>query len=208
VARVIRKLCRDWLKVDIGDAVVAKCLMPASYALMATHREILARLPSEILIAVDEIVKKLKGMKKYVRNFRRISLVAFKIGSRLRKMLDEVIGPEFAGVISSGCYSLLFLPERIPETVFQFCPAHLLRDFQFCEDHAEAEFEADRKFGEQGMEIVNKLIHEYSGDMKAREGGDVSSDAAQVRQGKLFLPRDRLMADALSCPTPYRSRGR
>jgi hypothetical protein len=199
--RRITGLCRDWLKIGVSDGFVVSCLTKAAYAMMPVYLELVDSVRLQEWLAIDETVWKLKGKQRYMWIFRGISLVVFRFGTRSRDMLDRVVRPAFGGAISCDRYAAyISYAKEYPETVFQFCLAHLLRDFQFCADHLGPDFESVRKFGENGVRLVKELIHAYNSDSKARAAGDVSSEAALIRQGNIFRLRDELMAHGLSSP--------
>jgi predicted RNA-binding Zn-ribbon protein involved in translation (DUF1610 family) len=204
--RKIREHLRDFHGMSFCHAFVDKCLKHAAFALMPIFLEILDTLPEEQILWIDESTWLYKSKRLFVWVFRGNELVAYKIGTRSKGVLQDAIGLTFGGVISCDYYSVYrsYLKDS-PITDFQFCLAHLLRDLQYCADYQGAEFASVREFGEKGVRLVKELIHEYNEDRKAE---DQSEDAAIYRKGKLYRLCDELTEHALSGPdTVSKSRG-
>jgi transposase len=196
--RQISGFYREWHGMDFCHSFVNKCLKQAAFVLMPVLEELYAAVPKEPALWVDETGYKLKDKNLEVWAFRGTSLVAYKIGPRTRKMLDSVIGPDFAGVLTCDFYIVCrsYLKDY-PETSIQFCLAHQAREFQNCSDHKGKEFEDVREFGRKGTEILDGLFRAYG---EHRKAVDDSPEAVQLRLGELFRIRDGLQAHALTGP--------
>ena len=98
----IRKFLRDVAQVDVSRGYLAKLVAKASASLAAAYAELLARLPGEAVLNIDETGHKEYREKFWTWCFRAQHYTLFRIDkSRGSKVLVEVLGTEFDGVL--GC---------------------------------------------------------------------------------------------------------
>jgi transposase len=122
---------------------------------------LLDRLPLETVLNVDETGHKENGERFWTWVFKAELYVLFKIDkSRGSKVLIEVLGKEFDGVIGSDYYSSYRKFMKDFNVTIQFCIAHLIRDIKFLTTLPDAQTKA---YGEKMLDAVKnmfKIIHQ------------------------------------------------
>ncbi len=152
----IRKFLRDVLKVTVSRGYLRKIVNKVSDSLEGTYLELLNRLPFETAINVDETGHKENGEKFWTWVFRTDLYVLFKIDkSRGSKVLIEVLGKEFDGVLGCDYFSAYRKYMNDFSVTVQFCIAHLIRDIRFLIGLKDAETKA---YGKKLLENYRKLF--------------------------------------------------
>ncbi|MDR1166544.1 MAG: transposase [Deltaproteobacteria bacterium] len=129
--RKITEHFRNAYQIDLSHAFVNNSLRRVGFALLPIYQQMLAALPLEKILWIDESVWKLISKQLYAWVFRGTDLIAYKIGNRSRDTLDSVIGSEFGGVIVCDYFSVYRSYQKDnPKTLIQFCLEHLKRDYQ------------------------------------------------------------------------------
>lgn len=128
----IRKFLRDVVKVPASRGYLRKVLEKATTALDGPYQELLAKLPSEPRLNVDETGHKNNGDKMWTWCFRANLFTLFKIdASRGSEVLVDVLGKEFEGVLGCDYFSAYRKYMKDSHVLVQFCLAHLIRDVKF-----------------------------------------------------------------------------
>lgn len=128
----IRKFLRDVVQVTLSRGQLAKVIGKVSQALQEPYQELLAALPAEAVLNVDETGHKDNGQRMWTWCFRASLYTLFKIDpQRSADVLIEVLGAEFDGVLGCDCFSAYRRYMREFNVVLQFCLAHLIRDVKF-----------------------------------------------------------------------------
>ena len=128
----IRRFFRDVLQITISRGQLAKLIRKASSALVGAYQELLARLPSESRLNVDETGHKENGKGFWTWCFRAELYTLFKIDpSRSSDVLIEVLGKEFDGVLGCDYFSAYRKYMKDFSIAVQFCLAHLIREVKF-----------------------------------------------------------------------------
>jgi len=128
----IRKFLRDVAHVDVSRGYLAKLVAKASASLAAAYAELFARLPSEAVLNIDETGHKEYREKFWTWCFRAQLYTLFRIDkSRGSKVLVEVLGKEFNGVLGCDYFGAYRKYMRQFDVLVQFCLAHLIRDVKF-----------------------------------------------------------------------------
>jgi transposase len=128
----VRKFLRDVVGITVSRGQLAKVLAKVSQALDAPYQELLAALPEQARLNVDETGHKDQGVPMWTWCFRAALYTLFKIDPcRSADVLIEVLGEEFDGVLGCDCFSAYRRYLRECGVVVQFCLAHLIRDVQF-----------------------------------------------------------------------------
>jgi len=103
-----------------------------SESLANAYRELFERLPGEAVLNIDETGHKENGQKFWTWCFRAQLYTLFRIDkSRGSKVLVEVLGEEFNGVLGCDYFSAYRKYMRECDVLVQFCMAHLIRDVKF-----------------------------------------------------------------------------
>jgi len=128
----IQGFFRDVIQTPLSRGHIAKLIAKVSGALDDPYAELLAALPKEARLNVDETGHKEKGDPFWTWCFRAATFTLFKIDpSRGSKVLIEVLGKEFNGVIGCDYFSAYRKYMRGFDVTVQFCLAHLIRDVKF-----------------------------------------------------------------------------
>jgi transposase len=128
----IRKFICDVMGEKVSRGYLRKVIEKASHALDAPYAELLDRLPMEQVLNVDETGHKDNGDKFWTWVFRAELYVLFKIDkSRGSKVLLDVLGEEFNGVLGCDYFSAYHKYMKDFNITVQFCVAHLIRDIKY-----------------------------------------------------------------------------
>ncbi len=183
----IRKFVRDVMGENVSRGYLRKVVAKASAALDAPYAELLDRLPLEQMLNVDETGHKDNGDKFWTWVFRADLYVLFKIDkSRGSKVLLDVLGEEFNGVLGCDYFSAYHKYMKDFNITVQFCIAHLIRDIKYLAGLKDPE---TRAYGTRLLAAVKamfKVIHQR----------DESDPAAFQRA--LEQARDRILEMALN----------
>jgi len=128
----IRKFLRDVVRVEVSRGYLAKLIGKVSESLAPAYAELFERLPGEGVLNIDETTHKENGQKFWTWCFRAQLYTLFRIDkSRGSKVLVEVLGEEFNGVLGCDYFSAYRKYMREFDVLVQFCLAHLIRDVKF-----------------------------------------------------------------------------
>jgi transposase len=128
----IRKFLRDVVRVDVSRGYLAKLIGKVSASLAPAYAELFERLPGEAVLNIDETGHKENGQRFWTWCFRAQLYTLFRIDkSRGSKVLVEVLGEEFNGVLGCDYFSAYRKYMRECDVLVQFCMAHLIRDVKF-----------------------------------------------------------------------------
>lgn len=142
------RLCRGTL-AKIVNSRVSPALAPA-------YDELLALLPSEPYLGIDETGHKDNGDKFWTWCFRAPEFTFFRIDeTRSTEVLRQVLGSSFDGVISCDYYSAYLCFMKESSAVMQFCLAHLIRDVKFL---AESGDKVTQNWATKILDLFRKLF--------------------------------------------------
>ncbi len=157
----IRKFIRDILGESISRGQLRKVIEKVSQSLESPYVELLNRLPFEEKVNVDETGHKENGEKFWTWVFKAELYVLFKVDkSRGSKVLIDVLGKEFNGVLGCDYFSAYRKYMRDFDVTIQFCIAHLIRDIRFLKTLPDKETKA---YGRRLLDQVKnmfKVIHD------------------------------------------------
>ena len=183
----IRKFIRDVLGEKVSRGYLRKIVAKASVALDAPYEELLRRLPLEPALNVDETGHKENGEKFWTWVFRAEIYVLFKIDkSRGSKVLIDVLGQEFNGVLGCDYFSAYHKYMGDFNVTVQFCLAHLIRDLKFLTGLPDAQTRAYGRRLLAAVKTMFQVIHQR----------DETDPLAFQRA--LEAARDRILEEALS----------
>ena len=152
----IRKFLRDAVGVTISRGQLARVIAKVSEALERPYEELLADLPAQARLNVDETGHKQNGQRQWTWCFRAALYTLFKIDpSRSGDVLIEVLGAEFDGVLGCDYFSAYRRYQREFGVLLQFCLAHLIRDVKYLTTLPDAR---DRAYGEGLREALRGLF--------------------------------------------------
>ena len=156
----IRKFIRDVLGETVSRGYLRKVVAKVSRALDEPYAELLKILPLESNLNVDETGHKENGNKFWTWVFRADLYVLFKIDeSRGSKVLIDVLGEEFDGVLGCDYFSAYHKYMKDFNITVQFCIAHLIRDIKYLTGLKDTE---TKVYGQKLLVAVKdmfKIIH-------------------------------------------------
>ena len=152
----IRIYLRDVLRIKVSRGMLNKVIAKVTDALDEPYEEILARLPGEAVLNVDETGHKDNGDRWWTWCFHASLYTLFKIDPRRSgDVLVEVLGKEFNGVLGCDYYSAYRRYMREFAVTVQFCLAHLIRDVKFL---MTLPSEQDKAYGARLRDGLKKLF--------------------------------------------------
>jgi transposase len=164
----IRKFLRDVVGVTISRSQLRNVCAKVADSLETAYQQLLAALPEQARLNVDETGHKEYSQRMWTWCFRAPLFTLFKIDpSRGSDVLLEVLGREFRGVLGCDYFSAYRKYMGECSVQLQFCLAHLLRDVRFLTEHPDSR---TRSYGERVLHRLRELfevIHrreEYAAD--------------------------------------------
>jgi transposase len=128
----IRKFLRDVVGITISRGQLSKLIQKASAAFGQAYNELLEYLPYEATLNVDETGHKENKKRFWTWCFRADAYTLFKIAdTRGSKVLIDVLGEDFAGVIGCDYFSAYRKYMKDFDVLVQFCIAHLIRELKY-----------------------------------------------------------------------------
>lgn len=115
------------LGVPISTGSVCGVLNHTAESVKQTFEELLSRVPSLPFLNADETSWPVGRMLSWLWIFVAPMFVVFKIGPRNSETLKGVIGEHFEGILCCDRFRAYF---KAHGGVFQFCWAHLIRNFK------------------------------------------------------------------------------
>ena len=156
----IRKYIRDVLGEKVSRGYLRKVVEKVSHSLEGSYNELLDRLPLESIVNVDETGHKENKERFWTWVFKAEMYVLFKIDkSRGSKVIIDVLGTEFNGVIGCDFFSAYKKYMKDFNVSVQFCIAHLIRNIRFMVDLKDKETKA---YGQKLLDEIKglfKIIH-------------------------------------------------
>lgn len=153
----IRKFLRDVVGIKISRGQLRKVCAKVSDSLETAYEELLALLPGEGCLNVDETGHKDNGQRMWTWCFRASLYTLFKIDpSRSSQVLVDVLGEEFNGVLGCDYFGAYRKYMGDFNVLVQFCLAHLIRDVKFLIQHPHSK---NRAYGRRMLEALRDLFH-------------------------------------------------
>ena len=139
----LQEFCKDVLQISVSRSMLCNTVVRVSNAIKTPVDELGEAIKVEKTLNIDETGWKDSGSKYWVWIFCN-KLIAYFVISKTRgsKVLREVLGDTFGGVIISDFYNAYI---GYASNGLQLCLAHLIRDIKFL---ATLKCPQSRKFGE------------------------------------------------------------
>jgi transposase len=127
----------DVLQVPVCRGYLSKlCNGVISDSLSDAYEELKAAIPTQDTLGSDESSLKNNGKKHWIWCITASMFTVFHIASsRGRKVLEELIGTDFAGIVHFDYFSSNCSFAWNFDVKAQYCWAHLIRDIRFLENH-------------------------------------------------------------------------
>lgn len=153
----IRTFLKDVIGVSISRGQLRKVCGKIARSLDPAYQDLLAALPEQARLNVDETGHKEYQQALWTWCFRAPLFTLFKIDpSRGSDVLLDVLGTEFSGVLGCDYFSAYRKYLRLNENVLvQFCLAHLIRDVRFLVEHPHAK---NRAYGKRVLTALRDLF--------------------------------------------------
>jgi transposase len=153
----IRRFLRDVLQVTISRGQLRKLCGKVADSLDAAYQQLLAALPTQQNLNIDETGHKENGQGLWTWCFRAPRFTLFQIDpSRGSEVLVQTLGTAFAGVIGCDYFSAYRKYLRLnAHVLLQFCLAHLIRDVKFLVEHPHSR---NRAYGKRVLAALRELF--------------------------------------------------
>jgi transposase len=152
----VRKFLRDIVQLPVSRGYLAKVVAKVSEALQRPYEELLACLPDEKSLNVDETGHKNNKELFWTWCFRADLYTLFKIApTRSAAVLLEVLGTEFDGVLGCDFFGAYRRYMRECSIRLQFCLAHFIREVKYLLTLPDPR---DRAYGERLREALRQLF--------------------------------------------------
>ncbi|MBN2843163.1 MAG: IS66 family transposase [Sedimentisphaerales bacterium] len=194
----IKSFLEEIFKLKVSRGMLCKKVSIISDAFTPAYNELLERLPQEKNVGIDETGHKNNGKKHWTWCFQTTEYSLFHIDqSRGSKVLFDILGQDFTGIINSDFFGAYRKYVRLTEAQVQYCMAHLIREIKFL---AELTNEELANWGNGLLGWVKKLFK----TLRKAEKYTAKGYAARMRRIKAgFLdvvrrPPDHKFAKKLS----------
>ena len=178
----IRKFLRDVVGVMISRGQLSKLVQKAATALEQAYNELLEYLPYEAKLNVDETGHKENGDRFWTWCFRGDAYTLFKIAdTRGSRVLTEVLGEDFAGVIGCDYFSAYRKYMKDCHVLVQFCIAHLIRELKYLAGLT------DKSTADYGQKLLDAMRDMFSIFHKAEELTENTFTKVMDESRKTFL---------------------
>jgi len=178
----IRKFLRDVVGVTISRGQLSKLIQKASAAFEQAYNELLEYLPYEATLNVDETGHKENKKRFWTWCFRADAYTLFKIAdSRGSKVLIDVLGEGFAGVIGCDYFSAYRKYMKDFDVLIQFCIAHLIRELKYLAGLT------DKATANYGQKLLDAMRDMFSIFHNAEELTTSSFEKVMEESRKAFL---------------------
>ena len=165
----IRKFLRDVVGVKVARSYLAKLIAKVSRWLGPAYDDLLARLPGEAFLNIDETGHKENAKKFWTWCFRAELYTLFRIEpTRSSQVLIETLGEDFNGVLGCDYFGAYRKYMREFGVLIQFCLAHLIRDVKFLTTLPDKKQQA---YGKRVREALRELFAVILRREKLREAG-------------------------------------
>jgi transposase len=148
------------LGLDLSVGLLAKVVSKMTAALGDSYHELIAALPRQPVLGIDETGLRHCGQGHWVWCAHAPGtegLTCFAIDpSRGSRVLNDILGPDYTGVIQCDYFSAYrkYLADT-QGVQMQFCWAHLIRDVKFMTDLPD---KVTRNFGRRLLEPIRKMF--------------------------------------------------
>jgi len=189
----IRKFLRDVVGIRVSRGYLAKLIAKVTEWFTPAYAGLLARLPYEAFLNVDETGHKENARKLWTWCFRAELYTFFRIQpSRGSKVLIDTLGEEFNGVLGCDYFGAYRKYMRKFDVLVQSCLAHLIRDMKLL---ATLPDKNQKAYGERIRHAIRELlavIHRrqelsetgFSRRLQAARAEIIHVATARVPQGK------------------------
>lgn len=158
--RSVERFFQEVMGLTLSVGVLAKAVAKTAEALGEPYEELLAVLPRQPVLGIDETGHRHRGRRCWTWCLHAPGfggLTCFVIDpSRGSNVVKELIGEDYAGVVMCDYFSAYRkCLSDMPDLVVQFCWAHLVRDVKFLAEHPD---KVIRRYGLKVLKPVRQLF--------------------------------------------------
>jgi transposase len=173
--RGLSELARDLFGIGLSVGAVEAICRRGAAALAEPHQALLASVLCSAAVNVDETGWTTAGTARTLWTATTPNAAVFRIAAdRHRDRLQELLGPDFAGIC---CSDRWWAYNQIDPASRQACWSHLQRDFRF---HSEG-LPAQKQFGEQGLKLTSRLFHAWHSYRDHHDRGRLANEMAPIQ---------------------------
>ena len=160
----------DILQVPVSRGYLSKlCNGTISEALADAHHELKQAIPAQPQLGTDESSLKNNGKKHWIWCITTAMFSFFQIATtRSRSVLEEVIGPDYRGIVHCDYFSANCSFLWNFDIKGQYCWAHLIRDIRFLLKHPDKKTQA---WAKQLQDRSRKIFSSYHRREEMSESG-------------------------------------
>ena len=152
----LQKLVQDALAFPISTGYLAKLVQKTGAALNEAYEQLLARVPNEAVLNIDETGHKENGKHMWTWCFRAKNFTLFRIEpSRGSEVLLQTLGTDFDGLLGCDYFSAYRKFMGQSNAVVQFCLAHLIRDVRFLTESSD---KVTSNYGRRVLDALRRLF--------------------------------------------------
>lgn len=132
----IQQFIKEVMGLTLSRGMLCKSVLKTSKALQEPYEQLVAALPNETCLGIDETGHKNgKDGRPWTWCFQTPKFSLFHIAmSRGSRVLIEMLGESFAGIINCDYYGAYRKYSRLYDIRMQYCLAHLIREIRFLAD--------------------------------------------------------------------------
>jgi transposase len=175
--RDMSELLFELFGVRVSVGAIDQICQRTSGLLEGPHEQLKQGVLASGALNIDETGWYLNGENRTMWTATNEQAAVFKIvQDRHRDRLEELLGPDFDGIVTSDrwwAYDLLDPEQR------QACWSHLQRDFRF---HSEG-LAAQREFGEAGLQLTGRLFNVWHAYQQHQDRDQLANEMTPVQTG-------------------------
>ena len=194
----IKEFFKELMKLDISRGILCKATGKVSKSLQPPYDQLARLLPDESQVNVDETGHHNDGDLHWTWCFDTPDYSLFKIDkSRGSKVLEEMLGKDFAGIIGADYWGAYRKYSRLFDVRMQYCMAHLIRDIRFLAEHNVKKLS---RWGSELLEWLKKLFDTLHRRDKLTAKGYLCS-MEKIKAGflsRMRRPPDHKLAEKLA----------
>lgn len=192
--RRVALFCESVLNIPCSTGLVVKLQNRATEALRGAYEELVAELPRQPVLGIDESPTKEANHKAWLWTFVANEFTLFRVTpTRQAHVLDELLTPDFEGLVTCDRAKMYF---RLPR--LQWCWAHLKRDFQAL---AECGVSVARNLGRKLLDETQHVFRQWT---RCRDG-TITQRGLKSSLGQTRHAVERLLLRGLRCGHPQTS---
>jgi hypothetical protein len=173
--RDMSELAHDLFGVHLSVGAADAICQRAATALAEPHQALVSMVLGSAIVNVDETGWTTSGTDRTLWTATTPEAAVFRVAEdRHRDRLEELLGPDFAGIC---CSDRWWAYNHIDPESRQACWSHLQRDFRF---HAEG-LPTQKTFGEHGLELTGRLFHTWHSYRQHEDRARLEHEIAPIK---------------------------